>query len=131
MDTFSIAKSYILNKNFLLRNGQKHAKVCERLGRENIDLVQLLESQSQSPLEERFKGKPDDAKKVTDQLESFLIAIEFYLNLMQAKAPEGDRSLFCDICQVRCSCFDNMKEHLASKRHQVLTTQIFYIGIQI
>jgi len=79
-------------------NGQKHAKICERLGRENIDLVQLLESQSQSPLEEHFKGKPDDSKKV--------------------KAPEGDRSLFCDICQVRCPCLDNMKEHLASKRHQ-------------
>merc|ERR1712130_34609 len=54
----------------------------------------MVASQSQGPLEAQLNEKP------------------------HAKKLEAEESLFCDICQIRCASFDNMKEHLASKKHQ-------------
>ena len=40
---------------------------------------------------------------------------------LQVKAQENQGSLFCDICQIHCTSLDLMKDHIASKKHQVDT----------
>ena len=45
---------------------------------------------------------------------------------LQVKAQENQGSLFCDICQIHCTSPDLMKDHIASKKHQVDTDKKFF-----
>ena len=43
-------------------------------------------------------------------------------NVFQVRLQESadPLNLFCDLCKVKCSGSDNMKDHMASKKHKVV-----------
>ena len=69
--------------------------------------------QNQGALDMHLKGKPH-AKKVNKS------KITLMLHFFKARLQEGATdTLFCDLCKIKCSGSENMKDHLASKKHRV------------
>ena len=57
------------------------------------------------------------------------------LHIFQVRLQEeGAGTLFCDMCKVKCSGSDNMKDHMASKKHKVFVGHFFlhsYTSLQL
>ena len=88
-----------------------------------------IDCQNQGALDMHLKGKPH-TKKVINLISLHLYIIVILLLSLQVKAQENQGSLFCDICQIHCTSPELMKDHIASKKHQV-NVEAKILGIQI